>query len=209
MCTWTTFWYIRRPRTNTILTWSSYLRSWKHKLFVSPEKCSFMKQEVDFLGILVNTTGLRVNPEKAQAVKNWPKPSSVRDVRVFIGLINFFRRFIPSLSGIATPLTSLTRKGKSITDWDDKCSEAFEGLKISLTTSLILRYPNWIIPFRGHTDASQYCIGGTLTQVHRGKDHPIAYFSKRLSSAESNYSANDRELLALVKFLQHFRCYME
>lgn len=181
----------------------------QHKLYVSPEKCSFMQEEVEFLGVLVKKSGLTINPSKSAAVKEWPRPQSVRDIRVFMGLINFFRRFIPNLSGIAKPLTALTRKGRSIRDWNQECTKSFEKLKNSLSSAPVMRHPNWSKPFRGHTDASQSAVGGTLTQVIDGKEHAIAYFSKRLSEAEENYSANDRELLALVRFLEHFRCYLE
>lgn len=181
----------------------------EHKLYVSPSKCSFMQREVEFLGIIVNSYGLRVNPEKIDVIASWKKPESVRELRSFLGLVSFFRRFIQDFSKIARPLTDLTRKQSSISGWDDKCDNSFEGLKTSIISSPVLRHVDWLLPFRGHVDASQTAVGGTLTQTVSGKEHPLAFFSQKLNDAEQNYSANDRELLGLVRFLQNFRCYLE
>lgn len=128
----------------------------------------------------------------------------------FLGLVQFFRRFVKDFSKIATPLTNLTRKHSHIGNWNEECEAAFNFLKESLTSAPIMAAPDWSRPFRCHTDACQFAVGGTLTQLDdAGREHPISYFSKRLSAAEENYTANDRELLGLVYFLQRFRCYLE
>lgn len=94
--------------------------------------------------------------------------------------------------------------------WDDKCDESFTKLKNAITSAPILISPNWKKPFRGYIDASQFAVGGPLTQCdENGKDRVIAYFSKKRSETEMNYTTNDRELLALVKFLERFSCYLE
>lgn len=180
-----------------------------HKLYASPKKCHFMTQEVEFLGIIVNDQGLQVNPAKTAVIKQWPRPQSLSEVRGFLGLASFFRRFIKNFSGIALPLSNLTKKGKSVKDWDDTCTQAMEKLKISLTTSPVLCHPNFNLPYRCHVDASQYAIGGTLTQFIDGNERVVSYFSKKLNPAQMNYTANDRELLGMVEFLTHFRCYLE
>lgn len=181
-----------------------------HQLYVSPKKCEFMKTEISFLGLIVGQKGLRVDPKKVEVLREWPQPKTLTDVRSFMGLLQFFRRFIKDFSKLASPLTNLTKKGQGIQKWDDKCDKAFEALKKSITTAPILVAPDWKNPFRGHVDASEFAVGGTLTQLDEsGKDRVIAFFSKKLSPAEQNYTANDRELLGLVYFLQRFRCYLE
>jgi len=125
-------------------------------------------------------------------------------------LLQFFRRFIKDFSSLAVPLTNLTKKGYGIQKWDETCDKAFQSLKQAITTAPILVAPDWKKPFRGHVDASEFGVGGTLTQLDEtGRDRVIAFFSKKLSPAEQNYTANDRELLGLVYFLERFRCYLE
>lgn len=182
----------------------------QHNLYVSPKKCVFMSTEMDFLGLIVGKDGLRVDPKKMDVIKNWPRPANITEVRSFLGLVQFFRRFIARFSEIAVPLTNLTKKNQSIGKWDSKCEQAFAELKHAVTSAPILRSPDWKKPFKGHIDASQLAVGGTLTQMDEDDlEHPVAFHSKKLSPAEANYSANDRELLALISFLQRFRCYLE
>ena len=182
----------------------------EHKLYVSPKKCDFMKKEINFLGLVVGQKGIKVDPKKVEVLKAWPKPKTLTEVRSFMGLLQFFRRFIKDFSKLSAPLTNLTRKGEGIQKWDERCDESFELLKSAITSSPILIAPDWKKPFRGHIDASETAVGGTLTQLDAdGRDRVIAFFSKKLSLAEQNYTANDRELLGLVYFLQRFRCYLE
>lgn len=190
---------------NTVLS-----RLKDHKLYVSPKKCDFMKSEISFLGMIVGKGGIKVDPKKVEVLKNWPKPNSLTDVRSFMGLLQFFRRFIKDFSKLSAPLTNLTKKGEGILKWDIKCDEAFESLKKAITSAPILVSPDWKKPFRGHIDASNTSVGGTLTQLDDcGKDKVIAFFSKKLNPAELNYTTNDKELLGLIYFLQRFRCYLE
>ena len=180
------------------------------ELYVSPKKCVLLTEETEFLGMIVGKEGIRVNPEKIEVVTSWPRPQSLTEVRSFIGLLQFFRRFIRDFSGVAAPLTALTKKGSGIHCWNSQCDRAFLMLKEALTTAPILMSPDWGKPFRCHVDASQKAVGGTLTQLDQnGSDRVIAYYSKKLSTAEEDYTANERELLALVYFLKRFRCYLE
>ena len=182
----------------------------EHKLYVSPKKCDFIKKEINFLGLVVEQKGIKVDTKKVEVLKAWPKPKTLTEVRSFMGLLQFFRRFIKDFSKLSAPLTNLTRKGEGIQKWDERCDESFESLKSSITSAPILIAPDWKKPFRGHIDASETAVGGTLTQLDAdGRDRVIAFFSKKLSLAEQNYTANDRELLGLVYFLQRFRCYLE
>ena len=182
----------------------------ENELYVSPKKCDFMKNEISFLGMIVGSGGIQVDPKKIDVVKKWPKPTTLTEVRSFVGLMQFFRRFIKNFSKLAYPLTDLTKKGKGIQKWDENCTRSFETLKNAITSAPILVSPDWTKVFRGHIDASNNAVGGTLTQLDdSGNERVIAFFSKKLNPAEQNYTANDRELLGLVYFLMRFRCYLE
>ena len=182
----------------------------KEQLYVSPMKCQFMTEETEFLGLIVGRNGTRVNPEKVAILRDWPRPKTLTDVRSFIALLQFFRRFVKGFSEIAAPLTGLTRKGCGIQAWDSKCEDSFNSLKQAILSAPILTSPNWNRPFRCHVDASKKAVGGTLTQLDdNGNERVVAFFSKRLSEAEERYTANERELLGLVYFLKRFRCYLE
>lgn len=133
-----------------------------------------------------------MDSEKVSTVQNWPKPKSVSEVHSFIGRLESFRRFINGFSGIATPVANLTRKGSGINNWNKDCDNAFSTLKHCLTTDRVLMSPDWDKTFRGHIDAMQTTIGGTLTQFYDcGRERVIAYYSKRLNSAEEKYTSND------------------
>ena len=182
----------------------------EHQLYVSPKKCSFFQEEVDFLGLVVGKRGIRVGDDRIRVIRDWKKPTTITELRSFLGLLQFFRRFIKGFSEIAAPLTNLTRKNLGLRKWDKTCDAAFEAMKKALVTAPIVMAPRWDRDFTCHTDASQFAVGATLTQKdEEGKTRVIAYFSRRLNKAEENYSANDRELLALVYALQRFRCYLE
>lgn len=182
----------------------------EHELYVSPKKCEFFKGEMDFLGLLIDKNGIKVNPKKVEILRTWPKPDSITDLRSFLGLLQFFRRFIPKFAKVAAPLTDLTKKESGLHKWNECCDDTFARLKTAITEAPILVSPDWEKPFRGHVDASQTAVGGTLTQLdENGRDRVIAFFSKKFSDAEANYTANDRELLGLVRFLERFRCYLE
>lgn len=180
------------------------------ELFVASKKCSFMQLETEFLGLIVGKNGIKVNPEKAEVIRTWPKPKSLSELRSFIGLLQFFRRFMKGFSARASPLTSLTKKGMGMDKWGDTCEAAFEDLKGALLTAPILIPPNWSKPFRCHVDASNKAIGGTLTQLDtEGGERVIAYYSRKLSHAEEKCTTNEKELLGLVYCLKRFRCYLE
>ena len=169
-----------------------------------------MREEIEFLGMIVGRKGIRVDPDKIEVVRSWPRPRTLTELRSFIGLLQFFRRFIRDFSGIAAPLTNLTKKDVGIQKWSAHCTNAFEQLKIAITTAPVLVSPDWSKPFRCHIDASQRAVGGILTQIDENVvDRAIAYYSKKISNAEQDYTANERELLALVYFLKQFRCYLE
>ena len=191
----------------------------QHTFYAKLKKCDFFKKEIKFLGHIVSAEGVSPDPQKVAVVKSWPTPQNVNEIRAFLGLANYFRKFIENYSGIAAPLTSLMkgkqvskRKGKTtyLPLWDKSCDVAFQTLKDALTNAPVLALPDYDIPFEVTayevvTDASDFAIGAILTQHGR----PIAYESKKLTSAERNYHTTDRELLAVIHALQTWRCYLE
>ena len=176
----------------------------KHKLYATISKCKFFQHELEYLGHLVGRDGLRVDPRKVQAVKEWPEPQNVHKLRSFLGLANYFRRFMEGYSTIVSPLTNLTKKDVQW-DWSPKCQEAFEKVKTLLTEAPVLKLPDPDKPFEVICDASIVGVGAVLMQEGR----PVAYESRKLSPAEVRYTTTDQGLLAVVHALQTWRCYLE
>lgn len=176
-------------------------------LKLKSKKCHLFQQEVNYLGHVVSAEGIGTDPDKITAVKSWMTPKCATEVRSFLGLCAYYRRFIKEFSRIAKPLHRLTEKGRAFL-WDDNCQEAFEGLKQSLTSAPILIYPVPGESFILDTDASDLAIGAVLSQMVGGVEKVIAYGSKTLSKSERNYCVTRRELLAVVGFTKYFRHYL-
>ena len=174
----------------------------------APEKCKFFTKEVDFLGFIVGVHGIKMDPEKIQAIKDWPTPNSVKDVQAFLGLANYNRKFISDYSKLATPLTNLTKKDTNF-HWDKDQERAFQRLKEASISTPTLAMFDTKLPVFIETDASDFAIGACLTQEHNSNRHPVAYFSRKMSPAEQNYEIYDKELLAIVAALRHWRIYCE
>lgn len=168
-------------------------------------KCEFEQEELKFLGHIIGRHGIRPDPQKTAAVDNWPKPTSVTEVRSFLGLANYFRKFIQGFSKLAAPLTALTKLNADIDSWDAACDKSFAGVKRALMTAPTLALPDFSKPFELISDASITGIGSVLIQ----EGHPLAYLSKKLSPAEVNYTTTEQELLAVILALQEWRCYLE
>ena len=148
-----------------------------------------------------------MDPEKTKAIREWPVPKDKHQLRSFLGLCTYYRRFVQGYANVAKPLTRLTEEGRAYL-WTNESQMAFEQLKGVLTTSPILGYPNAHGDFVLDTDASNEGIGGVLSQVQDGQERVISYFSKTLSKPERNYCVTRRELLAIVKSLEHFYKYL-
>ncbi|KAL7852896.1 hypothetical protein SRHO_G00186810 [Serrasalmus rhombeus] len=181
-------------------------RLWKHGLKLRPDKCKLLQTEVRFLGHVVDGRGVRPDPDKVSAVQQYTVPSTVRQVRAFLGLAGYYRRFIPGFSKIAAPLNRLlcgvpaSRARTRRVEWTQECQEAFEALKAVLTQAPILAYADFSLPFVVYTDASNQGLGAVLAQVQDGRERVIAYASRSLHPSEqndSNYSSFKLELLAL------------
>ncbi|CAI7733474.1 unnamed protein product [Closterium sp. NIES-53] len=176
----------------------------EHKFFAWLWKCHFYKRELEYLGHLVGNDGLKVDPKKLAAVQQWPVPQDVGQVRSFLGLANYFRRFLENYSSVVAPLTALTRKGNAW-QWTDQCQKAFEEVKTMLTNAPVLALPDPSKPYEAVTDASTVGIGSILLQEGR----PVAFESRKLSPAEQRYTTSEQELLAIVHALRTWRCYLE
>ncbi|GKC24770.1 putative reverse transcriptase domain-containing protein [Tanacetum coccineum] len=175
----------------------------KEKLYAKFSKCEFWLQEVHFLGHVVNQSGIHVDPSKIEAVKNWKAPTTPSEVRSFLGLAGYYRRFIANFSKIAKPLTSLTQKNQKY-EWGEKEEEAFQTLKNNLCDAPILSLPDGIEDFVVYCDASNQGLGCVLMQ--RGK--VITYASRQLKIHEKNYTTHELELGAVVFALKTWRHYL-
>ena len=194
-----------------ILLLNRVLRKLEHaKLTINMEKSKFFRNSIKYLGYIVDEYGLRTDPDKVSAILNFPTPASAKDVKVFLGTCSWYRRFIRNFSTIAAPLNKLTSKGKNSPpfQWTEKAEEAFNTLKNTLVTAPVLAVPDFNKPFTVHCDASSYGIGGMICQNTDGHDHPIAFVSRSLSKAERNYSATEREALAVLFTVEKFECYL-
>jgi hypothetical protein len=179
----------------------------ERKLYIKLKKCEFMQQEVGFLGHRIGAEGLRVAPDKVGAVQQWPVPSSVTEVRSFLGLANFYRRFVKNYSLIALPLTELT-KTTVAWQWGTKQQTAFDELKAALCSPPVLLVADHSKPFVLNCDACKFAIGATLQQDHGNGLQPVAYFSQKLNDAERNYDVREREFMALLRACQTWRHYL-
>ena len=173
-------------------------------LKLKPQKCRLFKTEVLYLGFIVCAEGVKSDPEKVQKVRDWPVPSNVTEVRSFLGLCSYYRKFVPNFSEVAVALFDLTKKNVKFS-WGPECQKAFELLKRALQESAVLAYPNFERPFILDTDASQHGCGAVLSQIRNGQETVLAYFSTTHSPAEKKYSTTRLELLAVIKAVKHFR----
>jgi hypothetical protein len=178
-------------------------------LHLDIDKCEFHKTEVKYLGLMITTDGIEMDPEKVSAILRWKPPKNVKDVRGFIGFANFYRRFINEFSIIIAPLVRLTRKDVKF-DWTDECQRAFDRLKLAFTSAPVLRHFDPTLPCVVEADSSDYCLGGVLSQEDAdGVLQPVAYYSKRLAPAECNYEIYDKELLAIIRCFEQWRPELE
>ena len=182
-------------------------RLWRHGLKLRLDKCTLLQTEVKFLGHVVDRQGVRPDPDKLVAVREWPTPSTVREVRAFLGLAGYYRRFVPSFAAIARPLNNLligipndVKSHQCSIEWTPDCQKSFSALKKALTEAPVLAYADYTKPFALYTDASGRGLGAVLAQVQGGRERVIAYASRSLHPTEQNdvnYSSFKLELLAL------------
>jgi RNase H-like domain found in reverse transcriptase/Integrase zinc binding domain/Reverse transcriptase (RNA-dependent DNA polymerase) len=184
-------------------------RLWEHDLFLKPKKCEFNKTKMEYLGLIIQEGKLSMDPIKLSGIRDWPTPTTVKQVQGFIGFANFYRQFIRKFSKLILPLNNLLRKDAKF-DWNDQCQEAFETLKGRFLQEPILMMPDYSKPFQIKSDASKYASGAVLTQTDiNGDRHLVAFLSKTFTDMERRYEIYDRELLGIVRALKEWRHYIQ
>ncbi|GMI83616.1 hypothetical protein HRI_002030900 [Hibiscus trionum] len=175
----------------------------ENELYIKREKCSFAQQEVPFLGHIIGGGKIRMDPSKVRAIDDWEPPTKVTELRSFLGLANYYRKFVQGYSAVATPLTELLKNDK-VWEWSPSCQEAFERLKQAMVSEPVLALPDHSKQFVIHTDASDYVIGGVLMQ----EGHPIAFGSRKLNNIERRYTVQEKEMTAVIHCLRTWRHYI-
>ena len=173
------------------------------------KKCEFSVTRTKYLGFIISTDGVEVDPEKVEVIREWKEPRTVKGIQSFLGFCNFYRRFIRDYGTIARPLTRLTRQDTPFI-FDSDCSEAFQELKERLLSAPVLRHYNPDLETRLETDASDGVVAGILSQLHPdGGWHPVAFFSKTMAPADCNYEIYDKEMLAIIRSLSQWRAELQ
>jgi hypothetical protein len=172
-------------------------------------KCTFAVDSLQYLGFIISKAGISPSEEKCHAIRSFPTPKNVRDVRSFCGMAQFYRKFIKNFAGVTRPLYDLLKLNTKFL-WSDACQEAFESLRFALTGDDIMVYPDFTKKFYLATDASDISIGATLQQYDdNGNLRPISFAGRSLKPAEKNYTVTHKELLAVVWAVEYFRVYLE
>jgi len=171
------------------------------------EKCKFGDTEVKYLGHIISERGIRPDDSKLEAIKLMKEPKTTKELKSFLGLISYYRKFIENCGKITAPLTRLLKKNVPFI-WEEQHQETFEILKKKLLEKPILIHPDFSKPFILQTDACTEGIGAVLSQIKDNQEHPVAYASRTLKSAEKNYGITELETLAVVEFVKHFRPYL-
>jgi transposase InsO family protein len=181
----------------------------ENDLFLKPAKCEFNKTKVEYLGMVIEEGKISMDSGKLKGIQDWPTPTTVKQVRSFLGFGNFYRRFIWHFSELAKPLNDLLKKDQKF-EWTNNCQRAFDELKKRFTEEPVLMMPDQTKPFQIESDASKYATGAVLTQLDSNGDrHPISFISKTLSPTERNYEIYDRELLGIIRALEEWRHYIQ
>lgn len=176
-------------------------------LKVQIDKSEFLHKEIAFLGHIVTTEGVKPNPDKVKAIREFPIPRSRKEIKSFLGLLGYYRKFIKDFAKLTKPMTECLKKDKKIV-LDDRYIQTFNICKELLINDPILQYPDFSKPFNLTTDASNYAIGAILSQGPIGSDKPVCYASRTLTDSEVNYSTIEKELLAIVWATKYFRPYL-
>ena len=175
---------------------------------IKTSKCHIASDNIMFLGYRITSKGVCIDDSRIKVIKNYPKPSMSKNVKVFLGLTGYYRQFIRDYADLTEPLNKLTRKNVKFT-WCDRCESSFQSLIKSLSEKPILAFPNFDAPFYLSTDASQVGIGAVLSQRdEHQREHPVYYASRSLTDAERRYSTIERELLAIIYSTEKFKYYL-
>ena len=199
--------YSKTFREHTERLQEIFTRLHQAGLKLKPSKCHLYQREVSFLGHIVSRDGIRADPAKTDAVQTWDHPQNITDVRSFLGLCSYYRRFVKGFSKIAAPLTRLNEKGVPF-QWKEEQQDAFQELKDRLTSPPILGYPQLEGRYILDTDASDTGIGAVLSQEQYGEERVIMYLSRSLTKEERRYCVTRKELLAVVYAVGQSRQYL-
>ncbi|KAL1448524.1 hypothetical protein WDU94_006581 [Cyamophila willieti] len=180
----------------------------KFNLKIQLDKSEFLRKEVEYLGHVVTTEGVRPNPVKIEAIRQYPIPKTTTQIKSFLGLLGYYRRFIKDFAKLTKPLTKCLKKDAVIDIQNLEYKQCFEKCKNVLLEEPVLQYPDFTKTFNLTTDASNFAIGAVLSQGVIGKDKPIAFASRTLNDHEKNYSTTEKELLSIVWSVKHFRPYL-
>lgn len=180
----------------------------KANLTINVDKSKFAMKTIKYLGHVVGNGEIKADPERVQCIVDFPIPTTVKQVRRFLGMAGWYQRYIFGYAATAAPMTDLLKKSENF-KWTPEAQVAFESLKTSLTTAPVLRHPDFSKPFNIQVDASMTGVGGVLFQIVDGVEYPIAFMSKKLNSAQRNYSVTELECLAAILCIKKFRCYIE
>ena len=175
----------------------------ENRLFVKKEKCEFAQRQITFLGHKISEGLIKMDENKVRAIREWSEPSKLKELRSFLGLANYYRRFIKGYSKIVAPLTDLL-KNDQVWQWNLECQAAFDELKGAISSEQVLRLPNLELPFEVQTDASDKALGGVLVQ----EGHPVAFESRKLNGAERRYITHEKEMTAVIHCLHQWRHYL-
>jgi transposase InsO family protein len=180
-------------------------------LTININKSKFCRRQLEYLGYVIDSEiGLRTNPEKVGPILKYPAPTKVKEVQRFLGMVGWYQRFIKDFAALTAPISDLTSKVyKKKFVWTTEAEEAFRKLKAALISDAVLVFPDYALPFRIHTDASDLAAGAVLTQFKGGTERPVVFYSKKFNSAQKNYSTTERECLAVVWAVEKFRPYVE
>lgn len=178
-----------------------------YNLKLKPSKCNFLCKEITYLGHIISDKGINPDPTKTEVVRSCPRPHNVKTIQQFLGLANYYRRFIKDFSKISQPINNLLKKNTKF-NWTNECEEAFMTLKNCLIQPPILQYPDFEKEFILTTDASEFALGAVLSQGEIGTDRPICFGSRTLNKAERNYAPIERELLAIVWATHTYKPYL-
>ena len=207
--------YSEDPEQHTAAVRSVLERLDQHQLYVNLDKCEFDTERVEFLGFVISPDGVSMEESRVTAIKEWPTPKSVREVQVFLGFANFYRRFIYAYSRVAKGLTDLLKGGDKAGRafiWTKEAAEAFDKLKTAFTTAPILRHFDPALRILVETDASGFAVAGMISQLFGegagARWHPVAFYSRKMTDVETRYETHDTELLAIVLAFRTWRHYL-
>ncbi|GJP35285.1 hypothetical protein CLOM_g19792 [Closterium sp. NIES-68] len=179
----------------------------KNRLITKGSKFDFLKQELEFLGHVVSTEGVKIDPKKTKTIQEWKPPTNLKELQSFMGFVNYVRRFIPNMAELSAPLT-YRLKDHDCFWWGEKQQAAFDQLKIALMSPPVLRISDPDRPYEVVTDDSDIAIGAVLLQDFGDGLQPVAYESRKLQGTEKNYTVHDKEMLAIVHAFKTWRCYL-